>query len=261
VGSFDSELDSVGATETRWFHDRYDLLLGLLLLLLATFAFDSLSRDDLLLRIFEALLVALIVIVGVAASGGMQRRGVGIVTIVVSLLAAGSVIEPALTDNRRASWGLLTALIAAVPFGILRRILRHPRIDARTIFGALCVYFLIGYTFAFALLFVSSVSPIDTATCTPAAITVEECPHTQGIAQSANPKARVLQPVEYVYFSFITLTTVGYGDYVPRGQFSQILAVLAAISGQVLLVTLVARLVSNYGQERGRPGEEPAEAA
>jgi hypothetical protein len=59
------------------------------------------------------------------------------------------------------------------------------------------------------------------------------------------------------YFSFTTLTTLGYGDFTAAGSLGRALAVLEAISGQVFLATLVARLVSAYGTTRRRrpPGE------
>jgi hypothetical protein len=55
------------------------------------------------------------------------------------------------------------------------------------------------------------------------------------------------EPSTYVYLSFITLATVGYGDYTPLGDLPRALCVLEAIMGQIFLVTTVARLVSLYG--------------
>jgi hypothetical protein len=52
------------------------------------------------------------------------------------------------------------------------------------------------------------------------------------------------------YFSFITLSTTGYGDYTARGDAGRSMAVLEAVLGQIFLVTLVARLVALYGMVR-----------
>ena len=49
------------------------------------------------------------------------------------------------------------------------------------------------------------------------------------------------------YFSFTTLTTLGYGDFTAAGSLGRAVAVLEALTGQVFLATLVARLVSAYG--------------
>ena len=55
------------------------------------------------------------------------------------------------------------------------------------------------------------------------------------------------------YFSFTTLTTLGYGDFTAAGSLGRALAVLEAMAGQIFLATLVARLVSAYGTTRRRP--------
>ena len=64
----------------------------------------------------------------------------------------------------------------------------------------------------------------------------------------------------YQYFSFTTLTTLGYGDFTAGGSFGRAVAVLEALTGQIFLVTLVARLVSAY---RGptRPDPPPVDSA
>ena len=50
----------------------------------------------------------------------------------------------------------------------------------------------------------------------------------------------------FQYFSFVTLTTLGYGDFTAAGNGGRALAVIEALAGQVVLATLVARLVSAY---------------
>ena len=54
------------------------------------------------------------------------------------------------------------------------------------------------------------------------------------------------------YFSFITLTTTGYGDYVPVTDIARAVAVLEALIGQIFLATLVARLVASFAGRRRR---------
>ena len=53
---------------------------------------------------------------------------------------------------------------------------------------------------------------------------------------------------DYVYFSFVTLTTVGYGDITPATELAKRLAVVEAFVGQVFLIVLVARLVTLWGR-------------
>jgi hypothetical protein len=57
---------------------------------------------------------------------------------------------------------------------------------------------------------------------------------------------------DLLYFSFITMTTVGYGDLTPVGNLPRMLAATEALAGQIYLVTAVALLVGNLGRERRR---------
>ena len=103
----------------------------------------------------------------------------------------------------------------------LRRVLAHRRITHETVLGALCTYVLVGLLFAFVYLAVSDLRE--------ASFFVQEGPHAQS---------------EYLYFSFVTLTTLGFGDLSPAVGLPQALTVLEALLGQIFLVTLVARLVT-----------------
>jgi hypothetical protein len=64
--------------------------------------------------------------------------------------------------------------------------------------------------------------------------------------------------VDYLYFSFVTITTTGYGDFSAATGFGRMTAVLEAIFGQLYLITVVALVVQNLGQQSrlGRRMEE-----
>ena len=111
----------------------------------------------------------------------------------------------------------------------LRRILRQRRVTYETILGALCTYVLLGLLFAFVYLAVSDLSGPFFA---------QPGPHAQS---------------EYLYFSFVTLTTLGFGDLSPDVGLPQALTVLEALSGQIFLVTMVARLVTLWGRQSAEP--------
>ena len=87
--------------------------------------------------------------------------------------------------------------------------------------GALCSYVLLGLLFAFVYLAVSEFRD--------APFFAQPGPHGQS---------------EYLYFSFVALTTLGFGDLSPDVGLPQALTVLEALLGQIFLVTLVARLVT-----------------
>jgi hypothetical protein len=118
-------------------------------------------------------------------------------------------------------------LLIITPFVILRRIGSHPVITTQTVLGAMCVYLLIGFCFAFiysAIAFFSSTPFFQ-----------EQPPATIN---------------DYLFFSYSTLTTVGYGNLIPAGHLGQTGAMLEALFGQIYLVIIVARLVSLWGQAR-----------
>ncbi len=96
---------------------------------------------------------------------------------------------------------------------------------ADKIFAAICVYLLVGYGWAFIYALIDDLQP-------------GAFPNLS--VQAKDFSGRVMQ---LRYFSFMTLTTVGYGDVVPLSPIARTMAALEAIMGQVYLTILVARLV------------------
>jgi hypothetical protein len=111
----------------------------------------------------------------------------------------------------------------------LRRILKHRRVTQETVLGALCAYVLVGLLFAFLYLAVNEFRSEP--------FFAQPGPHSQS---------------EYLYFSFVALTTLGFGDLSPAVGLPQALTVLEALFGQVFLVTLVARLVTLWVRQDER---------
>jgi hypothetical protein len=150
------------------------------------------------------------------------------------ILLAGAVVGASaevLTRNRtvngvNALW--LAALLLFSIATVLSRVLRQNVVTLETIFGALSGYLLIGFVYA-ALLGA-----------------VGQFQHAPLFAQG-----QPVNPSTIQYFAFVTMTTTGYGDFVPAGEPARTLAVADALTGQIFLVTLVARLVSIFGTNRG----------
>ena len=124
------------------------------------------------------------------------------------------------------SHGCLILLVAFFSITILGYVLRGGRVTTDRIFAAVCVYLLIGYAWTFAYVLVEELQPASFVALSHAA-----------------PNDYVSRVLQMRYFSFITLTTVGYGDIVPHSSWARTLAVLEAITGQIYLTVLVARLV------------------
>jgi hypothetical protein len=120
-------------------------------------------------------------------------------------------------------------LLFITPIAIARRISTHRVITVETVMGAVSVYLLIGMSFAFMY---SGIAYLSGA------------PFFSGQSTATIN--------DYLFFSYSTLTTVGYGNLVPEGTVGQTFAMLEALFGQIYLVIVVARLVSLWGQERPR---------
>jgi hypothetical protein len=119
--------------------------------------------------------------------------------------------------------GLLALAMAAV----LRRVVTTAEVGSRTILGAISVYTVLGILFTFVY------GTIERVQSGPF---FEGVPHPQGS--------------DFLFFSYTTLTTTGYGNLVPGGQPGRMVAGLEMMIGQIFLVTLVAGLVSLW-----RPGD------
>jgi hypothetical protein len=205
--------------------DSYGLLLGLLLLDYFLLAGVSQSRFASLVRIPIVVLTLLLALYTSHAPPRFVRFARGAAVIVV----IGAVVY-AITDAELVH-GIVNLLVGILlitsPFFILRRILGHERVSTETILGSLCVYVLIGLTFA--SLFIAI--------------------HIIGDTSFASPPNANSGP-DLLYLSFITLTTVGFGDIVAANDVGRAVVVLEAVIGQIFLITLVARLVAMFGEEQ-----------
>ena len=126
-------------------------------------------------------------------------------------------------------WTALVLLAAAVM--IVRRVLAFGTVTMQSIYGALSAYLVLGFMFAavFAAIYHLSGDQF---------FVVGEKGSTQN----------------FQYFSFTTLTTLGYGDFTAAASSGRSVAVLEALTGQVFLATLVARLVAAFRAPADRQG-------
>ncbi|MDJ0898520.1 MAG: potassium channel family protein [Xenococcus sp. MO_188.B8] len=112
---------------------------------------------------------------------------------------------------------------------ILRDILFCQPITADTIRGGICVYFLIGFVWALLYGIVASFDPQAFSQ-----------PLIRGTSYSDESYSKV------IYFSFVTLTTLGYGDIIPISPLATMLTNLEAIIGQMYPAILISILVGGY---------------
>ncbi|MEH6616265.1 MAG: potassium channel family protein [Porticoccus sp.] len=111
---------------------------------------------------------------------------------------------------------------------LLRFVVVSNRVSGDLIFASLCVYLLIGVIWAYIYLVMELV--------TPGAFSINE-----DIGQSHSALLR-----ELLYYSYVTLTTLGYGDILPVTSITRAWAAMEAIVGQLYLAVIVARLMGLY---------------
>lgn len=159
------------------------------------------------------------------ASARLVRSAIWLSVVTVGLAALGAAVDDRIWLNFASAVqiGLLTVAMTAV----LRRVVTTAEVGSRTILGAISVYTVLGILFTFVY------GMIDR---------IQGGPFFEGVA---HPNGS-----DFIFFSYTTLTTTGYGDLVPGGQPGQMISGLEMMIGQIFLVTLVAGLVSLW-----RPGE------
>jgi hypothetical protein len=202
----------------------------LLVLITFSIAFQLASPDKEWAHLLTIVLQGLTLIAALVVSG-VRRWLVHIVVLIVAVAVAaatGIVIGSGeLGDGGGGALGLLLAALApgAIILGVVRQTRVAQRITIRTMFGVLCVYLLVGSTFAYAYGIIDSIEDEGFFA------------QMQGGTQA-----------DFLYFSFSTLTTTGFGDLTAAEDLGRSLAITEALFGQIYLVTLVALIVGNLGR-------------
>ena len=185
-------------------------------------------------RFVVVLLFATAVVIILVVARARRRVQIAAVVLLVAVVVTSLVdliVDSAKTGG--VARAIVGVMIALAPFTLARGIIRHLR-EARqvtldAVYGALAIYLLIGAFFA----------TIDNA--------VGVIGSPPFFHQADAP------PFEtYMYFSYVTLATVGYGDFTPATSLARALAITEALSGQLYLVTVIAVLVSNIGRRSRR---------
>jgi len=205
--------------------DNYGVVLVLIvtsILVLAVLG-DSHLADAVTVVILGATLLATL------RASNVRRRVLRIATWLLAPALVLAILSALLGsgDFATATGKAVAAALAVIaPVVIVRRLVQHPAITFRTVLGALCVYLLVGFFFSFLFSLVGHLSP----------------------PFFAQPDSG--STIDYVYFSYVTMSTVGYGDLTAQGDLGRMLAVTEALLGQLYLVTIVALLVGNLGRVR-----------
>jgi hypothetical protein len=219
---------------------------GLVLLLLITSYFVlAAGGDNVYGRVVSLLIFATTTWLALRAAQ-VKRRILRLALALIPIVTLVAIILMLVGNETSAtavSKTLTILLVVVAPVAILKRLVEHPVISLNTFYGAVCVYLLIAMFFA--------------TTYGLIAIVGGHAFFAQ-LQPPAQPGA-----IDYLYFSLVTITTTGYGDLTAATGVGRMTAVCEAIFGQLYLITVVALVVQNLGQQSrlGRRLEEEAREA
>ena len=149
--------------------------------------------------------------------------GIGLIVMSIVLAVYDSYFHSAKNQLLNLFPLLLFCILSVIV--AMKQVLFSGQITLNKLIGSICIYLLIGLIWALLYLSVDLLT-INTFT---------------GISDEAS-----LRVWSYIYFSFVTLSTLGFGDIVPVNELARTLVYLEAISGQIYLTILVASLVGGY---------------
>lgn len=206
-----------------------------LVLIVGTFVLAAVMPEDPWAASVLLLIQSATLATALWTSGLVSIRSRAVLAL-ASLAGAVAVLQLVVGGNRATGViALLTGLlIVATILVIALGVLDQAEVNAQSVRGAICVYLLLGMFFVFVY---------------GAVAVLGEDPF---FAQGTDGD-RALR----VYFSFVTLATLGYGDYTAAGDLGHMLAIVEALVGQLYLVTVLALLVSQIGRRRAPVGRSP----
>jgi hypothetical protein len=212
----------------------YWAVLGLIFVsfFLAALLPDSPWATSLVVLVLSA---TLMVAIWTAGWGRAQRSG----SVGLAAASAAAAVINIFTqgDTLTAVLGVIAGLLAvAIAVVVAAGAIAQGEVNWRSVASAICVYMLFGLMFMFVYGVLAAVG---------------DAPFFAQGTDGTRPLR--------LYFSFVTLATLGYGDYTPAGNLGHALAVLEALIGQLYLVTVVAVVVTRLGrpvQRIGKLGKE-----
>jgi hypothetical protein len=208
---------------TKPYHYRFGVVLGLILV---TLAYSLATPPGEVGHIIGVALQASVLVAAVISSR-MHRVVVALAVVAGAIGVAGSVVTLLGTDEFDQGSAVIVALpyVVLTPIAIISGLVKHFREEGgmtlQTMFGVLCLYLLIGLAFGTAFAFIDEVG--------------DRHFFTSGAADRD----------DFLYYSFSTLTTTGYGDLIAATDLGRSLSITEALIGQIYLVTVVALIVGN----------------
>lgn len=219
--------------------DRFGTLLVLTIASVAALSLvdlNSISND--VLRAVVALVLSVTtgvtLVLALRAAGVVRwwRRAAEVLVLLTAIVNAAGLTAQFVSEADRSAFQsdrpspLWVAIAIVTPLAVIRRLLQHRRVSGETLAGAVAAYLLIALAFCY--LFFAIDSALD-----------------DGFFGSVDTPSH-----EFMYFSLVTITTLGYGDLSPVEPVGRLAATGEAVIGQVYLVTFVAMVVGLLIQQR-----------
>ncbi len=197
--------------------ERFGLLLGLLVI---AFVVSGLDGDGWMRLVVGVLNVTAVMVT--FASTGLRVHAPRVATVVVVAVVGSVLLAPGIGEAPTSVGAAIQVVVLSVmTLAVLGRVLGHREVTNQTLLGAVAAYFLIGQLFAW--LYMALPDYADGGVLAPTM--TDEIP---------------------MYYSYVVLTTLGFGDVVPLGDLAERVTVIEALIGQMFLAILVARLVAMY---------------
>jgi hypothetical protein len=199
----------------------------LLLLLVTSFLLGGLEGD--VARTISTVANGVALVVALRTTGLVTSVGrIGALLFVVVFASTADYVTANDNPAGGTSAVVQAVILAVIAAAIIRRLMGHDRVGLQTLMGALCVYFILGLTFGWVYVALEAFNdePIF-------------------VTQTPTP--------DLIYYSFMVLTTVGFGDITPATGLVQRVSVAEAMTGQIFLATMIARLMSLFSKDASAP--------
>lgn len=224
--------------------DNFTWLLGALIFLLlgdAIFAQVDSRQGQIVVNMILMITIVIAVWSVDRVEGRWLNWKIGMSLVTIALMIGDSVIE----SNALALYQMLAVfLFLCFTFYLCwQQVMFSGMVDRNKIIGAVCIYILMGLIWAFLYLIVEQIFP--------------------GSFKGLHPGRWQGRLEELLYYSMVTLTTLGYGDITPAQPLSRVLAILEAITGvfytTVLVASLIGMRLAHYSEQIIQSNEAPPE--
>lgn len=226
---------AVATGQKRMF--QYTLLLGTMLALLFSSGF---SGDVLLMRALRGALAVTVLIAALFVQSGRKNTPFFLIVLgIVAIVSYGVMLSYLSALTFLTYTVFMGAFFWLISIRLLHDVFRTQEVTADTIAGSACVFLLIGISFSFLYALVAYVEPNAFPSITELARE-----NISGTEAGNIPAVVDYGFSSFLYFSFVTLTTLGYGDITPMTPMARNVSIIEAVIGQFYLAVLVARLVA-----------------